>query len=126
MPINKRWPIEVLLKALEDYPLRQRRRITIEYVLLEDINDSMEDAQRLVKMLKRIPCKINLIPWNPHPDSPFKRPGRGRIERFQRFLLDNNYNALIRETRGIESMAACGQLGKPGERMPKRFRKSAS
>ncbi len=125
MPVNKRYPLAVLIKALEDYPLRPRRRITIEYVLLEGLNDGLEDAARMVQMLKRIPCKINLIPWNPHPDSAFKRPSRDRVERFQRYLIDNHYNALIRETRGIEAMAACGQLGKPGEQLPKRFRKAA-
>ena len=126
MPINKRWNIQTLLSALEAYPLRQRRRITIEYVLLEGLNDSMQDAARLARLLRKLPCKINLIPWNPHPDSPFQRPGRAQIERFQAHLIDNHFNALIRETRGIEAMAACGQLGKPGERMPKRFRKDAA
>ncbi len=123
MPVNKRWNLDTLLQALREYPLRQRRRITFEYVLLEGLNDTMDDAKRMVKMLRGIPCKINLIPWNPHPGTDYKRPSGNRIRRFQQYLLDNNYNALVRETRGIEAMAACGQLGKPGDKLPKRFQK---
>lgn len=122
MPVNKRWNIATLLEALRNYPLRKRRRITIEYVLLEGLNDTLEDAHRLVKMLRGIPCKVNLIPWNPHPGTPYERPSGNRIRRFQQILLDHHYNALVRETRGIEAMAACGQLGKPGSKLPKRFR----
>lgn len=125
MPVNKRYPLAELLQALREYPLRQRRRITIEYVLLAELNDTLEDAQRLVEMLRDIPCKINLIPWNPHPGTDYERPSGNRVRRFQQHLLDHNYNALVRETRGIEAMAACGQLGKPGDKLPKRFRSPA-
>lgn len=122
MPVNKKWPLAVLLKALRDYPLRQRRRITIEYVLLEGVNDSLDDARRLVKLLHGLPSKINLIPWNPHAGTDFRCPSPERVEAFREYLLKRNFNALVRETRGLEAMAACGQLGKPGERLPKRFR----
>ncbi len=123
MPINKRWPIEVLMETLRAYPLRPRRRITFEYVLLGELNDSLDDAKRLMKIVHGIPSKINLIPWNPHPGGPFKRPSRERMLRFKEYLRTRHVNVTIRETRGLESMAACGQLGKPGDRMPKRFRK---
>jgi len=123
MPVNRRWPIAKLMETLRNFPLKQRRRITIEYVLLEGINDSLDDARRLVRLLHGVPSKVNIIPWNPHPGTPFKRPSAERIERFQQILLDRNINALIRETRGIEAMAACGQLGQPGSRLPPRFRR---
>lgn len=123
MPVNRRYPIAVLLEALRDFPLQQRKRITIEYVLLDGINDSLDDARRLVKLLRGIPTKINLIPWNPHEGSTFRRPDTERIVAFQKILLDNYYNALIRETRGVEAMAACGQLGKPGADGTKRIKR---
>lgn len=123
MPVNKRWPLEVLMQTLRDYPLKQRRRITFEYVLLKDVNDTLEDAGRIIKLLRGIPSKINLIPWNPHPGGDFQRPEAQNIERFQDYLRQRNLNVTIRETRGLDSMAACGQLGKPGDRLPKRFRK---
>lgn len=122
MPVNRRWPIPVLMETLRTIPLKQRRRITIEYVLLGGVNDTMDDAARLVKLLKGVPCKVNLIPWNPHPGTAFQRPEPEQVAAFQEYLLARNLNALIRETRGIEAMAACGQLGKPGTRMPKRLR----
>jgi 23S rRNA (adenine2503-C2)-methyltransferase len=123
MPVNKRWPLAVLMEALRRYPLQQRRRITFEYVLLRDRNDSLEDAARIIKLLQGIPSKINLIPWNPHPGGDFARPEPARVERFLDYLRERNLNVTIRETRGLDSMAACGQLGKPGERLPKRFQK---
>ena len=123
MPVNKKWPLEVLLQTLRDFPLKQRRRITMEYVLLAGVNDSIEDAARMVTLLHGIPTKVNLIPWNPHAGSGFERPDRDRILNFQDYLLRRNINALIRETRGLESMAACGQLGKAADKLPKRFRR---
>jgi 23S rRNA (adenine2503-C2)-methyltransferase len=115
MPINKKWNIEQLLGALRRYPLEPRQRITFEYVLLSEVNDALDDARRLHKMLQGIPHKVNLIPWNPFPGAPFARPERPAIERFQRYLLDHSVNTTVRETRGLEAMAACGQLGQPGE-----------
>lgn len=110
MPINKVYPIEDLLQACRDYPLRPRRRITFEYVLLKDINDSLDDARRLAKLLRGIPCKINLIPFNPDENLPFERPSDERINAFQEYLFRKNYTAIIRYSKGLDVGAACGQL----------------
>jgi 23S rRNA (adenine2503-C2)-methyltransferase len=112
MPINKRWPIQVLLDTLRKFPLKQRRRITFEYVMLGGLTDSMEDADRLAKLLQGIPSKVNLIPWNPHPGGEFQRPPQGRVEEFAARLREKRMNVTVRETRGLDTMAACGQLGK--------------
>jgi 23S rRNA (adenine2503-C2)-methyltransferase len=111
MPVNRRYPIATLIGALRRFPLPNRARITIEYVLLEGVNDTVADAERLARLLRGLRCKINLIPWNPHEGAGFKRPGPERVARFQAVLQHHNYNCLVRETRGDEKMAACGQLG---------------
>jgi 23S rRNA (adenine2503-C2)-methyltransferase len=110
MPINKVYPIEDLLKACREFPLRPRRRITFEYVLLRDINDSVENAHQLARLLKGIPCKVNLIPFNPDPRLPFDRPSPPRVEAFQKVLLDKHYTASIRYSKGLDIGGACGQL----------------
>ncbi|MDI6782486.1 MAG: 23S rRNA (adenine(2503)-C(2))-methyltransferase RlmN [bacterium] len=110
MPFNKKYPIEQVLQACRDYPIPQRRRITFEYVLIAGINDTLADAHRLVKLLNGIRCKLNLIPFNEVPGSPFKRPNPETVFQFQKVLLDNNYTAIIRESRGQDISAACGQL----------------
>jgi 23S rRNA (adenine2503-C2)-methyltransferase len=110
MPVNKRYPIKDLLAACKRFPLESRRRITFEYVLLQGVNDSPEDAHRLTKLLRGIKCKVNLIPFNPFPGSEFKRPEDATVRRFQKLLLDANYTAPVRESRGRDISAACGQL----------------
>jgi 23S rRNA (adenine2503-C2)-methyltransferase len=110
MPVNRRYPIQQLLAACRRYPLDERRRITFEYVMLRDINDSEEAARRLARLLKGIRSKINLIPFNPFPGSEFKRPDEGAVRRFQKVLLDHHYTAPVRESRGRDISAACGQL----------------
>lgn len=110
MPINKKYPIQSVIHACKKYPLRPRRRITFEYVLIEGKNDSPEDAHRLVKLLKAIRCKVNLIPLNPYPGSVLKRPSDEKILAFQKILLQNKMRTLIRESRGRDILAACGQL----------------
>ncbi|MBI3391986.1 MAG: 23S rRNA (adenine(2503)-C(2))-methyltransferase RlmN [Nitrospirae bacterium] len=110
IPINRKWPIGRLLAALRAYPLPPRRRITIEYVLLGGENDTDEDARRLAALLKGLRCKVNLIPFNPFPGSSHRIPDRKRVERFQRILTESRYSAFIRESRGKEIRAACGQL----------------
>ena len=110
MPINKKYPIEQLLQACRDYPIPPRRRITFEYVLIAGINDTLADAHRLVKLLKGIRCKLNLISFNEVPGCPFKRPKPETVLLFQKVLIDNNYTAIIRESRGQDISAACGQL----------------
>ena len=110
MPINKRWPIAELLKACRSYPLPQRRRLTFEYVMLDGVNDTLEDVKRLVRLLRGVRCKINLIPFNATPDLPDRPSPRERIEAFQQILCDANLTATIRESRGQDISAACGML----------------
>lgn len=116
MPVNDRWDLDALMTALRNLPLERRQRITLEYVLLRDLNDSLEDAARLVELVRGLPCKVNIIPFNPHPETPFQTPDEARIEAFQRYLVDHNVSVFRRQTRGRGEMAACGQLGKPGTR----------
>jgi 23S rRNA (adenine2503-C2)-methyltransferase len=111
MPINRKYNIETLIQTLHTFPLAKRRRITIEYVLLEGLNDTPEDARRLLKILKGLPSKVNLIPFNPHDGSPYRRPSERRVLDFQKILQNGHFNCSIRKTRGDDKMAACGQLG---------------
>ncbi len=111
MPINKKWPLAELIGALRDYPLLARRRITIEYVLLRGINDSIEDARRLPRLLAGIPVKVNLLPLNPHDRTPFLPPHPEQVDRFQAELRKAGINALKRTPRGQDIAAACGRLG---------------
>ncbi len=110
MPITKRYPISSLINACKKYPLRPGRKITFEYVLIREKNDLREDAYRLLKLLKGIRCKVNLIPLNPYPGSSLERPPDEKVLAFQRILLQNGVRALIRESRGKDILAACGQL----------------
>lgn len=110
MPINKRYPIEDLLQTCWDFPLAKRRRITFEYVLLGGLNDSLENAKELSVLLKGSSCKINLIPWNPDPHLPFKRPTEETIRNFQEFLISRHFTVSIRYSKGVDIGAACGQL----------------
>ena len=110
MPINRKYPIRILIDALRRYPLKPMRKITIEYVLIAGVNDSVEDARRLVRLLKGIRCKVNLIPLNPHEGSALQRPSDVSVFAFQKVLTDNKMTALIRESKGQDILAACGQL----------------
>jgi 23S rRNA (adenine2503-C2)-methyltransferase len=110
MPINRKYPIEKLLEACKAYPLRRGRRITFEYILIRGVNDSPEDAGRLVRLLRPIRAKINLIPFNEHDGSDLKRPAEQVIHRFQEILHESNYTAIIRHSKGQDISAACGQL----------------
>ena len=110
MPVNKRYPIKSLIDACKKYPLQPGRRITFEYVMINGKNDSHEDAYRLVKLLSGIRCKVNLIPINPYPGCELKRSPDEKIIAFQKILLKNNLRAFIRESRGQDILAACGQL----------------
>lgn len=124
MPVNDRWDIDELLECLRNYPLEKRERITFEYVLIKGITDRIEDAARLVKLVDDIPCKVNIIPFNPHPETPFETPDEQTILAFQQYLMDHGVHVLRRATRGRDEMAACGQLGKPGDRkLPAHLRK---
>jgi len=110
MPVNRRYPIKALLAACRHFPLEPRRRITFEYVMLRGVNDSPEDALRLTRLLRNIKAKINLIPYNPSPGSEYDRPADSTVQRFQTILQNHDYTALVRESRGRDISAACGQL----------------
>ncbi len=110
MPINKKYPISELIRALRKYPLSKGRYITIEYVLLKGVNDSPEDARRLAKLLKPVKCKINIIPFNPHPGASFERPDEEAVSLFRDILYKNGYVVVMRQSKGSEISAACGQL----------------
>ncbi len=110
MPINKKYPIEVLLKTLREFPLEKRRRITFEYVLLAGVNDSLEDADRVAQLLRGFPCKLNVIPFNPHPLAPYKRPTPEVVDRFQQRVRELGVATYLRTPRGDDIAAACGQL----------------
>ncbi len=110
MPVNRRFPIQELLAALRESPLPPRDRYTVEYVLLGGVNDSPDDARRLVRLLSHVRCKVNLIAYNPHGDSPFAKPRPEAVEAFRKILLDKNFTATLRKSRGEDILAACGQL----------------
>ena len=120
VPINKRWPIAELLDALRAYPkLSNSERITFEYVMLKGVNDSDEDARRLVKLIRGIPAKINLIPFNEWPGAPYERSDPDRIEAFADIVHNAGYASPVRRPRGEDIMAACGQLKSATERARK-------
>jgi 23S rRNA (adenine2503-C2)-methyltransferase len=110
VPINRRYPLAVLLAMCRGLPIPQRRRITFEYVMLAGINDSLEDAHRLARLLRGIRAKVNLIPFNAFPDAGFAGSSAAMILRFQERLLAAGVHATIRHSRGSDIQAACGQL----------------
>ena len=111
MPINKAYPVAELMRACREYPgATNARRITFEYVMLKGVNDSLVDARELVRLLDGIPAKVNLIPFNPWPGSGFECSPRAQIERFARVVMDAGYPSPVREPRGRDILAACGQL----------------
>ena len=120
VPINKRWNIEELLDALRAYPkVSNSERITFAYVMLKGVNDSDEDAHRLVELIKGIPAKINLIPFNEWPGSPYERSSNNRIRAFADIVYNAGYASPVRKPRGEDIMAACGQLKSATERARK-------
>ncbi|NKX36593.1 23S rRNA (adenine(2503)-C(2))-methyltransferase RlmN [Rhodobacteraceae bacterium R_SAG4] len=122
VPINRRWNIDELLQSLANYPkVSNSERITFEYVMLDGVNDSDEDAHRLLEHIKRydIPAKINLIPFNEWPGAPYKRSSNNRIRAFANIIYQAGYASPIRKTRGDDIMAACGQLKSATERARK-------
>jgi 23S rRNA (adenine2503-C2)-methyltransferase len=123
VPINKKWNIETLLNALRDYPgLSNSERITFEYVMLQGVNDTKEDAHRLVQLLEGIPAKVNLIPFNEWPGAPYKRSSGNRIHAFADIIYNAGYASPIRTPRGEDIMAACGQLKSATEKQRKSVR----
>ena len=110
MPINRKWPIEELLRACREFPLRPREKLTFEYVLLEGVNDSVADARQVARAIQGLRAMVNLIGLNPGPDLPFRTPPDAVVLRFQQTLVQKGVQALIRKPRGRDIYAACGQL----------------
>ena len=112
VPINKKYPIQELIDSVKRYVdgCSDKRVTTIEYILIEDVNDSLELAEELCNLLRQLPCKVNLIPFNSFSESEYKTPSGNRVRRFQKYLQDSGYVTTIRSTRGDDIMAACGQL----------------
>jgi 23S rRNA (adenine2503-C2)-methyltransferase len=118
VPLNKKCPIKDLLDACHAYPgLSNARRITFEYVMLKGVNDTLEDAKRLVKLLKNIPARVNLIPFNPWPGTQYECSDWDTIERFAEVLNKAGYASPVRTPRGRDIMAACGQLKSESQRL---------
>ncbi|MFU2132808.1 bifunctional tRNA (adenosine(37)-C2)-methyltransferase TrmG/ribosomal RNA large subunit methyltransferase RlmN [Gallibacterium anatis] len=113
VPLNKKYNIEMLMDSVNRYlkiSNANHGKVTIEYVMLDHVNDEVEHAHQLAKVLKNTPCKINLIPWNPFPEAPYNKSSNTRIDRFQKTLMEYGFTVIVRKTRGDDIDAACGQL----------------
>ncbi|MBI3895625.1 MAG: 23S rRNA (adenine(2503)-C(2))-methyltransferase RlmN [Acidobacteria bacterium] len=110
MPLNRKWPLAELLRVCREFPLRSGEKLTFEYVLLDGVNDRVEDARRLVRLVRGIRCKVNLIGLNPGPELTFRTPPDARVLHFQQTLFDKGVPAFLRKPRGRDIFAACGQL----------------
>ncbi|GGA65679.1 dual-specificity RNA methyltransferase RlmN [Neiella marina] len=113
VPINKKYNIEAFLGSVRNYLSKSNAnqgKVTVEYVMLDHVNDSMEQAHELARVMKNTPCKINLIPWNPFPQAPYGRSSNSRIDRFAKVLMEHGFTVIVRKTRGDDIDAACGQL----------------
>ena len=113
MPINKKYNLKMLMDSVHRYlevSNANHGKVTIEYVLLDHVNDGTEHAHQLAQVLKNTPCKINLIPWNPFPEAPYGKSSNSRVDRFQKTLMEYGFTVIVRKTRGDDIDAACGQL----------------
>ncbi|WP_410679126.1 bifunctional tRNA (adenosine(37)-C2)-methyltransferase TrmG/ribosomal RNA large subunit methyltransferase RlmN [Avibacterium paragallinarum] len=113
VPLNKKYNIKMLMDSVNRYlsvSNANHGKVTIEYVMLDHVNDSVENAHQLAEVLKNTPCKINLIPWNPFPEAPYAKSSNTRIDRFQKTLMEYGFTVIVRKTRGDDIDAACGQL----------------
>ena len=115
MPITKKWTLDLLMEAAREFPLRNRERLTFEYVLLGGVNDSNESAREVVQLLRGLRAKVNLIAWNPGPEIPYTTPDPRRVEEFQQILMKAGIPTFIRKPRGRDIFAACGQLKRTTE-----------
>ena len=115
MPVDKKWNIAALIDACRKFPMKYGRRITFEYVLLRGVNDTDEDAGRLADLLRGLPAKVNLIPYNENPGLGFGDPGVERVQAFRRILQQRGFTAMVRKNRGRDISAACGQLAVDGQ-----------
>jgi 23S rRNA (adenine2503-C2)-methyltransferase len=116
VPINRKYGVSDIIDACRRFPLKQRRRITFEYVLLAGVNDSPEDARRLAKLLAGVKSKVNLIPLNPAAGIPFERPSDEAVDHFARLIAERGVDVSVRKSRGRDIRAACGQLIVEGPR----------
>jgi 23S rRNA (adenine2503-C2)-methyltransferase len=110
MPVNRSYPLKELLKACREFPLPGRRKVTFEYVMMGGVNDSLDDAKRLLKLICDIPNKVNLIPFNEHEGCDFKAPTQAAVDAFHKYLIDRHVTVITRDSRGGDISAACGQL----------------
>jgi 23S rRNA (adenine2503-C2)-methyltransferase len=110
MPITRKYPLDRVIEACRSYAFGSKHKVTFEYVMMAGINDSLEDAKRLARIGSHVPCKINLIPYNEYPDSPYRRPSEENIRAFFKYLADRHFQVNIRYSKGLDVMAACGQL----------------
>jgi 23S rRNA (adenine2503-C2)-methyltransferase len=110
MPVTKKYSLERVIEACRNYALGSKHKVTFEYVMMAGVNDTLEDAKRIAKIGARVPCKINLIPYNEYPGSPYKRPGEESVRAFFKHLADKNFQVNIRYSKGLDVLAACGQL----------------
>jgi 23S rRNA (adenine2503-C2)-methyltransferase len=116
MPVDRKWNIAALMDAIRKFPSRQGRRVTFEYVLLRGVNDSDEDAARLAALLRGLPVKVNLIPYNENPGLGFGDPGAERVQAFRKALGARGITSMVRKNRGRDIAAACGQLAVAGQK----------
>jgi 23S rRNA (adenine2503-C2)-methyltransferase len=110
MPVNRTYPLKALMRACKEFPLPGRRKVTFEYVMMGGVNDSLDDAKRLLRLTSDIPNKVNLIPFNEHEGCEFKAPTRTAVDAFHKYLIDRNVTVITRDSRGGDISAACGQL----------------
>ncbi len=110
MPITRKYSLERVIEACKKYTAASKHRVTFEYVMMAGVNDSLEDAKRIARIGAHVPCKINLIPYNEYPDSPYHRPSEEKIKAFFTFLADRHFQVNIRYSKGLDVLAACGQL----------------
>jgi 23S rRNA (adenine2503-C2)-methyltransferase len=121
MPINRKWNLEKLLAAARDFPLRNREKLTFEYVLLDGVNDSAESAHELSELIRGVRAKVNLIALNPGPGIAFQTPAENRVAQFQKILIASALPTFIRRPRGRDIYAACGQLKRTVELVAPKF-----
>ena len=110
MPINKAYNIKSVIDAVKEFPIDQRKRVMFEYLMIKGLNDDIKAAKKLVKLLHGIKAKVNLIYFNPYPGTPFQRPDEKDVQKFQRYLLDHGVLCTVRQSKGLDISAACGQL----------------
>jgi 23S rRNA (adenine2503-C2)-methyltransferase len=118
MPVNRKHPLDELMRAVRNFPLPKTRNITFEYVLIDGLNDTRQDARRLGRMLGGMPCKVNLIPMNEFDGCGLRSPSDGHINEFCRWLKDEGLTALVRKSMGQDILASCGQLASRGGQGP--------